>query len=103
MRRSNQTYSPLHALTQHRACKALKKHRMIMSHFFGGKSPEAKACKGFEMSQIEEISVEGRGNRIKPIPLYVAAPMQHHWLRWSENTVRCCWNFWRVNSTRANG
>jgi hypothetical protein len=48
-----------------------------MLQFFWGKSPEAQACKGFEMLQIEGVSVEGRGNRIKPIPLKVAAPTQY--------------------------
>jgi hypothetical protein len=43
--------------------------RTAFREFFGGKSTEAQACLGFKFQEIEEISVEGRGNRIKFIPL----------------------------------
>jgi hypothetical protein len=59
--------------------KAVRRHRNGLLQFLGSKSPEAQACKGFEMLQIEEIPVEGRGNHIKPIPLYVAAAFLQYW------------------------
>ncbi len=52
---------------------AIKKDKKVLWEFLGGKSPQAQACKDFEMLEIEGVSVEGRGNRIKPIPLYVAS------------------------------
>jgi hypothetical protein len=59
--------------------RAIRKHRAVLLEFLGGKSPQAQACKGFEMLEIERIAVEGRGNRIKPIPLYVAAAFLRYW------------------------
>jgi hypothetical protein len=57
----------------------IRKHRTALLEFLRGKSPQAQACKGFEMLEIEGVSVEGRGNQIKPIPLYVAAAFLRYW------------------------
>jgi len=59
--------------------KAIKKPRNSLLEVLRGKSPEAQACKGFEMLEIEGVSVEGGGNRIKPIPLYMAAAFLRYW------------------------
>ncbi len=57
--------------------RAIGKHRNSLLDFLKGKSTEAQSCQGFSLLEIEEISVEGRGNRIKPIPLKVAVPTQY--------------------------
>ena len=43
---------PLYTLSAASLARAIRKHRMVMPHFLRGKSTEAQACKGFEMSQI---------------------------------------------------
>lgn len=58
---------PLYTLSAASLARAIRKHRMVMPHFLRGKSTEAQACKGFEMSQIESIAVEGGACPIPPL------------------------------------
>ncbi len=65
---------PLYTLNPTSLARASGKYRTALLEFLGGKSTQAQSCQGFSLLEISEISAKGRGNRIKPIPLYRLNP-----------------------------